>query len=662
MAKTGRPQGAPRGRSQAANELAGLLRDVTRGMTVRELAQRFGGGKTAWSEYRSGAQVIPLGRLGIVVEDRVREPRRRRELLARVRRLHGQALTAEAEAAATVPPGLEDALRRAQDDLAASGQLVEGLLVLMTMLQEQAKVAPPDRPEGDGAEPARTDSDAAASGPLQLRPDQALDQLIAAREARESVRQAVAEACSQGDAARRGPRLPALAAPDQPPRTDGRGDALPAATAGRPLSVELARLHSLVEQQREDAHWLWERTRAGREHSGTVQGVVLERLDSLPAVAARAPLRVPPPRPRTGRSLLAALATCTVLAVVAAAALAGVLVGRQRTVSANGATQAPRPHSRPVAPRAAATPSASPTPSPTPSGTASPKPSGPPSPAPPSRSTAGPAPGPTAPPSPPAQQSPGSAYAVSPDHRSVLRWTAHDGAWKAIGPAAEQVYAGPAGVFTTSPGDGRIFKHDEASHSWSQIGGPGEQFVVAGEDLYAITEQRNAVMRWTRLGVEWVPIGGPAARLYAGGAGLFATNPETGALFRYAGYGYTWLEAGGPGADFAVGPDYVARISPDGKEIWQAGAKGSNWRPIGGPARNLYAGDAGLFAVDATGQILKYDGAPGSWSPIGTAGVSLAVGSSVYRVDSRLEVSRWTGSGTQWTSLGLSAGSIAASG
>lgn len=154
MAKTGRPQGAPRGRSQAANELAGLLRDVTRGMTVRELAQRFGGGKTAWSEYRSGAQVIPLGRLGIVVGDRVRDPRLRRELLARARQLHGQALTAQA--AATVPPGLEDALRRAQDDLAASGQLVEGLLVLMTMLQEQAKVAPPDPPdppEDDGAEP-----------------------------------------------------------------------------------------------------------------------------------------------------------------------------------------------------------------------------------------------------------------------------------------------------------------------------------------------------------------------------------------------------------------------------------------------------------------------------------------------------------------------------
>ncbi|MFD9338316.1 hypothetical protein ACFWBF_28525 [Streptomyces sp. NPDC060028] len=646
---------------------------MTRGMTVRELAQRFGAGRTAWSEYRSGARVIPLGRLGIVVEDRVRDPRRRRELLARARWLHGQALTAqaEAEAAATVPRGLEDALRRAQNDLAASGQLVEGLLVLMTMLQEQAKVAPPDRPdppdrpEDDGAEPARKDSAAAASGPLRFRPDQALDQLIAAREARKAVRQAVAEARSQGDAARRDLRLPALAAPDQPPRVDGGGDALPAATADRALSVELARLHSLVEQQREDAHWLWERTRAGREPSGTVQAVVLERLDRLPAVPARAPLPVPvpPQRLRTGRSLLAALAACTVLAVVAAA-LAGVLVGRQRTVPVNGATQA-RTHSRPVAPRAAPTPSASPTPSPTPSGTASPVPSGPPFSAPqPSPSTAGPTPGPTAPAPPPAQQSPGSAYAVSPDHRSVLRWTARDGAWKVIGPAADQVYAGSAGVFTTSPGDGRIFKHDEASSSWSQIGAPGEQFVVAGESLYAITEQRNAVMRWTGLGAEWVPIGGAATRLYAGGAGLFATNPDTGGLFRYAGYGFTWLEAGGPGADFAVGPDYVARISVDGKEIWQANAKGSNWRPIGGPARNLYAGGAGLFAVDAaTGQILKYDGAPGSWSPIGTAGVSLAVGSdSVYRVDSRLEVSRWTGSGTQWTSLGLSAGSIAASG
>lgn len=144
--------------------MAGLLRDVTAGMTVRELAQRFGGGKTAWSEYRSDAQVIPVGRLGIVVEDRVRDPLRRRELLARARRLHGRALMAQAEAevAATAPPGPEAALRRAQDDLAASGQLVEGLPVLMTMLQEQAKIPP--------CGPSRRTTAASCAGPPATAP------------------------------------------------------------------------------------------------------------------------------------------------------------------------------------------------------------------------------------------------------------------------------------------------------------------------------------------------------------------------------------------------------------------------------------------------------------------------------------------------------------
>ncbi|MFD7556245.1 hypothetical protein ACFV9E_17100 [Streptomyces sp. NPDC059835] len=689
MAKAGRPQGAPRGRSRAANELAALLREVTAGLTVRELAQRFGGGKTAWSEYRSGARVIPLGRLGLVIKECVRDPRGRQESLARARRLHDQALTAKAEAEASPEPGLDDALRRAQEDLAASGRLVEGLLALMTMLQEQAKVERPGKAEpsgpgtgtgtgsgtgsgtGTGTGTVADPGDAPSAGP-RIRLDELLDQLVAARAVEESARQAVADVRAQCDAAHRPPRLPVPATGTGAGTGDGvlrAGDDMPAATAVDPaLSTELARVHHLVAQQREDAHWLWQRARGGWDHSDVVEGVVLERLDTLPAVYSAVPPGTHGARPAgrfsPGRASLAVLAISLVLALGAGAALLGVVLGRRDTVVGveGGPTPAPLP-SGPGTPGAKPTPPPTPTPSPSPSITPAPSPTVPRTA--PSRTPRDPDPvrptTPVRPPSAPAPDGPGTAYAVSPDRHSVLRWTGREGAWKVIGPAAERVYAGAAGLFTTNPGDGRIFKYDEPSSSWSQIGFPGEQFVTAGDGLYAITEHRNAVMRWTGQGAEWVPIGGGAARLYAGGAGLFATSPASGALFRYAGYGDSWVDAGGPGADFAVGPDYVARLSPDGKEIWQANAKGSNWHLIGGPARKLFAGGAGLFAVDATtGQILKYDGAPGSWTPIGASGIDLAVGEhSVYRIADGLAVSRWTGNGAQWTPLGISASSIA---
>jgi hypothetical protein len=112
-----------------------------------------------------------------------------------------------------------------------------------------------------------------------------------------------------------------------------------------------------------------------------------------------------------------------------------------------------------------------------------------------------------------------------------------------------------------------------------------------------------------------------------------------------------------------VGPDYVARLSPDGKEIWQANGRGSGWRRIGGPAQKLHAGGAGLFATDAvSGQILKYGGVPGSWTPIGAAGAVLAVtGNAVYRIAADgSAVSRWTGRGSEWVALGTTASAIAA--
>ncbi|WP_405438414.1 RICIN domain-containing protein [Streptomyces avidinii] len=81
MGKAGRPQGESKGATDEANALARFLRTMTDSLTVRELAERYGGGKTLWGEYRCGARIIPLGRLNTVVRDRVRDPRGRGAML-----------------------------------------------------------------------------------------------------------------------------------------------------------------------------------------------------------------------------------------------------------------------------------------------------------------------------------------------------------------------------------------------------------------------------------------------------------------------------------------------------------------------------------------------------------------------------------------------------
>lgn len=130
----GRPQGTWKGGTEAANELARFLREVTESLTVREMAERYGGGKTAWGQYRSGERIIPLGRLNTVIRDRVRDGRGREAMLKRARRLHDTALTADMRKAPA--PRVDEALRRAEADLAESGRLVQSLLAVITMLQE----------------------------------------------------------------------------------------------------------------------------------------------------------------------------------------------------------------------------------------------------------------------------------------------------------------------------------------------------------------------------------------------------------------------------------------------------------------------------------------------------------------------------------------------
>ncbi|MEW5532081.1 hypothetical protein AB1328_19305, partial [Streptomyces virginiae] len=149
------------------DDLARFLVDLTAGLTVREMAQRYGGGKTSWGEYRSGARIIPRGRLNAVVRDRVRDGRGREAMLRRAGRLHDAALVAGADA--EPPPRLDEALRRAEADLAESERIVRQLAtVIATLLAEREGAGERPRRAG-GAEDRSAEDPSAAVREAEVR-------------------------------------------------------------------------------------------------------------------------------------------------------------------------------------------------------------------------------------------------------------------------------------------------------------------------------------------------------------------------------------------------------------------------------------------------------------------------------------------------------------
>ncbi|MFD9480422.1 RICIN domain-containing protein [Streptomyces nojiriensis] len=394
MARVGRPQGAMKGATGAADELARFLVELTAGLTVREMAQRYGGGKTTWGEYRSGTRIIPLGRLNAVVRDRVRDGRGRESMLRRAARLHDAALVAGVEA--EPPPRLDEALRRAEADLAKSERIVLQLAtVIATLLAEQEAVVEPGQSgraeESAAAEPepqpatGPTPEPATGGGLL----DRAMEQLAAVWAVRAAARQIIAL---------RG------AAPRAVPGAYERR-ALPLRSGG--LALELARTADVLEYVRWEV-WRLEQDvdEECRAHERPIEGVVLERTDrptatpvpwapANPALGSSAPLALAaPPVARAAPAGFVAAAVLGVLTLTVAALV--VLGGRQPLVIPVGAGPVQPYASSPGGPSSGLPPSPTP-PSAGPSGSAfvsAPAPAGPtPTPAPP-------APGPTSPPAP----------------------------------------------------------------------------------------------------------------------------------------------------------------------------------------------------------------------------------------------------------------------
>ncbi|WP_412079462.1 hypothetical protein ACLF6K_38520 (plasmid) [Streptomyces xanthophaeus] len=108
MSRPGRPPGPLKGRTPEANALARFLRELTAEDTVSQLEERYQLSRSVWSEYRSGAKIIPLARLNQIIENRYpRDARTRTDRLQQARRLHTAATTpAPTPASPPTPPAL----------------------------------------------------------------------------------------------------------------------------------------------------------------------------------------------------------------------------------------------------------------------------------------------------------------------------------------------------------------------------------------------------------------------------------------------------------------------------------------------------------------------------------------------------------------------------
>ena len=106
----------------------------------------------------------------------------------------------------------------------------------------------------------------------------------------------------------------------------------------------------------------------------------------------------------------------------------------------------------------------------------------------------------------------------------------------------------------------------------------------------------------------------------------------------------------------------VFALSPTDSYVAEWMGYSSGWIEIGGPATQIYAGSAGVFELDASGNIWVYNGTPFSWTEIGGPGDEFAeVGGHLYGLGPNDNyVAEWNGTPNSWTIIGGPAGWITA--
>ncbi|MFD8381825.1 hypothetical protein ACFV2X_25440 [Streptomyces sp. NPDC059679] len=271
MGRAGRPQGAPRGATEQANALANFLRQLTDGITVRELGRRYKMSKTSWSEYRSGTKVIPWHRLQQVIKDYIRDDGTRQRALATAERLHREAIAAENSRRPQPAPSQQtSAQARAEADLKTSATLVQALERIVATLQAQL----PTAQESEAGQDHQTATQGTARTPEHTR-----QHLRKAQERLDRVRQVHAAAQEAATAASMPPAAqdrPGDAA-HQPDGDAPRTSAL--LPAPRPqLDILLAQVHNDLQEQHRQVARLWEQV--APPGPVLVRGEVLDRADN----------------------------------------------------------------------------------------------------------------------------------------------------------------------------------------------------------------------------------------------------------------------------------------------------------------------------------------------------------------------------------------------
>ncbi|WJV51714.1 PP2C family protein-serine/threonine phosphatase [Streptomyces flavofungini] len=171
MGVAGRKYGAFKGQTESANELAGWLRQRTQGRTLRQLEEEFGTARTVWSDYLSGAKLIPSELLDRLVASLIREPRLQARMRAEAAALHSAAARppqvrelsrqrprSGPEQVNALQRQLTDALERqleAERALYRSSQLVQTLLTMIAWLQGQCTVLAAERDQALQGDPAQ---------------------------------------------------------------------------------------------------------------------------------------------------------------------------------------------------------------------------------------------------------------------------------------------------------------------------------------------------------------------------------------------------------------------------------------------------------------------------------------------------------------------------
>ncbi|MFJ4185133.1 hypothetical protein [Kitasatospora sp. NPDC089509] len=104
-------------------------------------------------------------------------------------------------------------------------------------------------------------------------------------------------------------------------------------------------------------------------------------------------------------------------------------------------------------------------------------------------------------------------YRLAADRGSVWQWSGAGETWTRIGGPATALYVGGAGLFATDPATHRITRYGGTPGAWTPIGEAGADLAIGDHALYRLAADRGSVWQWSGAGETWTRIGGPAAAI-----------------------------------------------------------------------------------------------------------------------------------------------------